>query len=95
MESEWRNLFSELCFKVFYESENGQELLNMLENRYFRSPVAIPGQDISWTFINEGRNELIRSFIHGIQTHMLQEQQKIKEGEAPTKRRRAPIRPIH
>ena len=66
----WQNKFNELCFHVFYKNKQGAELLALLENKYFRSPVAYPNQEPSWAFFNEGKNELIRSFTAGIQAYM-------------------------
>lgn len=68
---EWQNKFNELCWQVFYKYKPGAELLQHMENKFFRSPVAIPGQDISWAYLNEGRNELIRSFTQALQIHMM------------------------
>lgn len=70
LNDEWRKLFSELCYEVFYKNPEGAKLLSILENKYFRSPVANPARDPSWAFFNEGANELIRSFTMGIQAHL-------------------------
>lgn len=100
-DSHFLKLFSELCYEVFYNSEHGRKLLTLLENKYFRSPVAIPGQDMAWSFINEGRNELIRSFTMGIQAHMnlsnakAKTQKELNEALPQKGRPRKPqIRPI-
>lgn len=101
IDENWRKLFSQLCYEVFYKSPHGNQLLAMLENKYFRSPVAIPGQDISWSFINEGRNELIRSFTMGIQAYLnmsdakAKAQKKLEEAVPSKGRPRKPsIRPV-
>lgn len=70
LENDWRVLFSELCYEVFYKNQHGAQLLSLLENRYFRSPVANPNREPSFAYFNEGQNEIIRSFTMGIQTHL-------------------------
>lgn len=70
LEKDWRVLFSELCYEVFYKNEHGTKLLALLENKYFRSPVANPSREPSWAYFNEGQNEMIRSFTMGIQAHL-------------------------
>jgi hypothetical protein len=70
VEQDWRKLFSELCYEVFYKNEYGAKLLALLENKYFRSPVAHPNREPSFAYFNEGQNEIIRSFTAGIQTHL-------------------------
>lgn len=70
LENDWRVLFSELCYEVFYKNQAGAKLLALLENRYFRSPVANPSREPSWAYFNEGQNEMIRSFTMGIQAHL-------------------------
>ncbi len=70
VEHDWRKLFSELCYEVFYNNQLGAQLLALLENKYFRSPVANPAREPSWAYFNEGQNEMIRSFTMGIQAHM-------------------------
>jgi len=69
-EMDWLRKFNQLCFEVLHNNPKGKELLEHLELKYFRSQVAFPGQDPSWAFFNEGKNELIRSFSVGIQSHM-------------------------
>lgn len=70
LENDWRVLFSELCYEVFYKNQHGAQLLALLENKYFRSPVANPSREPSWAYFNEGQNEMIRSFTMGIQAHL-------------------------
>lgn len=79
IESDWRVLFSHLCYEVFYKNEYGAQLLSLLENKYFRSPVANPSRDPSWAYFNEGQNEMIRSFTMGIQAHLSLTQAKSKK----------------
>lgn len=69
-DKEWFKLFGELCYEVFYKNQHGAKLLALLENKYFRSPVAHPMRDASWAYFNEGQNEIIRSFTLGIQGHL-------------------------
>jgi hypothetical protein len=69
-ESQWLNVFNELCYKVFYNSKEGAALLHHLELKFFRSPTAVPGQDSSWAYFNEGQREMIRMFTVGIQAYM-------------------------
>lgn len=66
----WIKLFSELCYEVFYKNEHGVKLLKLLEDKYFRSPIAAPNKEPSWAYFNEGMNEMIRSFTMGINTHL-------------------------
>lgn len=73
---EWQKRFNEFCYHLFYKDKTGAAFLKHIEDRFFRSPVAIPGQDIGWTYLNEGRNEFIRSVTAGIQAHMNQENKK-------------------
>jgi len=70
LELSWQSKFNQLCYDVFYKNPEGKELLEHLELKYFRSPVAFPGQDSSWAYFNEGKNEMIRSFTNGIQCAM-------------------------
>lgn len=87
----WFELFNELCCDVFYKNANGVKLLAMLENKYFRSPVASPAREPSWAYFNEGRNELIRAFTHGIQSHLVTAQSKFNQKTLPRKARIKPI----
>jgi hypothetical protein len=70
LDDDWRVLFSELCYEVFYKTQHGAQLLALLENRYFRSPVAHPNREPSFAYFNEGQNEMIRSFTMGINAHL-------------------------
>lgn len=85
-------LFNHLCFEVFYKNPHGKKLLALLENKYFRSPVASPAREPSWAYFNEGRNELIRAFTHGIQSHLMGEQAKANDTPLPRRARVKPIR---
>jgi hypothetical protein len=69
-EVEWQNKFNRLCFEVLYNDPKGKELLEHMELKYFRSPVAFPNMEPSWAYFNEGRNELLRSFTVAIQNYM-------------------------
>lgn len=101
LEHDWRKLFSELCYEVFYKNPHGAQLLALLENRYFRSPVANPAREPSFAYFNEGQNEMIRSFTAGIQAHIglsaaqAQAQKELSE-TMPSKgrMRKQTIRPI-
>lgn len=86
------NLFNHLCYEVFYANPYGKKLLALLENKYFRSPVASPAREPSWAYFNEGRNELIRSFTHGIQSHLMGEKVKAHDAPVPRRARLKPIR---
>lgn len=77
-EVNWRNKFNQLCWEVFYNNKKGAELLNHLEVKHFRSPVAFPNKEPAWAYFNEGQNEMIRSFTVGIQSYM-NEQNKSAE----------------
>lgn len=74
-ETQWNNRFNELCHEVFLKNKIGAQLLKLLEDKHFRSPVAFPDKDPSWAFFNEGKNDMIRSFSTAIQTHMNKAQQ--------------------
>lgn len=67
---EWDDKFCKLCYEVFVSSPKGAELLKLMEDRFFRAPVAFPNQEPSWAFFNEGRNEMIRSFSAAINKYM-------------------------
>ena len=90
-ERQWNAKFNELCYEVFYNNALGQQLLLLLENRYFRSPVASPGLEPPWAYFNEGRNELIRAFTSGIQAHIHTNHVKEKHQPLP---RRAKVKPM-
>lgn len=101
LESDWRVLFSELCYEVFYKNKHGAQLLALLENKYFRSPVANPSREPSWAYFNEGQNEMLRSFTMGIQAHLSlsaaknQTQNQLNEALPRKGRARKPaIRPV-
>lgn len=66
----WTQRFNELCYKIFYLTEDGKEFLQMNEHRYFYGPTAVPGKDISWAHFNEGRNNYIRGLREGFQNFM-------------------------
>lgn len=66
----WDDKFCKLCFQVFVNNKEGAELLKMMEDRFFRSPVAFPNQEPSWAFFNEGRNDMIRQFSASIAKYM-------------------------
>lgn len=69
-EVQWRNKFNQLCYEVFYANKKGAELLQHLEMKHFRSPVAFPHKEPAWAYFNEGQNEMLRSFTVGIQSFM-------------------------
>lgn len=94
MNQQWAVLFNELCYEVFYNTAMGKRLLAHLENRYFRSPVAVPGNDPSWAFFNEGKNELIRSFTAGMQAHMMAASMKNNPQESHLDKRKRQTKPI-
>lgn len=92
-EVRWLELFNQLCYEVFYKNEYGQKILALLENKYFRSPVASPAREPAWAYFNEGRNELIRSFTQGIQSHLMNEHAKAQALKNPILKR-AKIKPL-
>lgn len=101
LEQDWRKIFSQLCYEVFYKNPEGAKLLALLENKYFRSPVANPSREPSWAYFNEGQNEMIRSFTMGIQAHLslsaasAKAQKDLSEAAPSIGRKRKPtIRPI-
>lgn len=77
-EMQWRRKFNQLCYEVFYQNEKGRQLLQHLEFKHFRSPVAFPNKEASWAYFNEGQNEMIRSFTSAMQSYM-NEQHKTAE----------------
>lgn len=77
-ETLWAKKFNTLCHAVFLSNQHGAELLRHLELKYFRQPVAIPGQHESWAFFNEGKCEMIRSFTMAIQQHINESEQHVE-----------------
>jgi hypothetical protein len=53
---------NKLCLRVF-GSEDGQKLMQWLDQAYLDQPVAVPGSDPSYAFYREGQNSVIREFI--------------------------------
>ena len=92
-DARWFELFNHLCYEVFCKNEYGKKMLALLENKYFRSPVASPAREPSWAYFNEGRNELIRAFTQGIHSHLLGEHAKAQAQKNPLPRR-ARVKPI-
>ncbi len=97
----WVKLFSELCYEVFHKNQHGAQLLKLLEDKHFRSPVAAPNKEPSWAYFHEGMNELIRSFSMGISAHLSldeaqREAQKKLDAALPRvgRARKPSIRPI-
>lgn len=78
----WFDKFSELCYKVLYQNPEGAELLSLMENKYFRRPVAYPDKDPSWAFHNDGFNECIRLFSVGIQMFLNSQKEKSRKQES-------------
>jgi len=72
----WEQKFNALCYEVFHRNPDGKALLEHLETKYFRSPVAYPNMEPSWAFFNEGKNELIRSFSNAIALYLNQSKQQ-------------------
>ena len=58
--SVWQNEVQGLCYQIFFTTEAGKRLLDMLEQRYFYGPVAEPSANSNWAYFNEGRNQMIR-----------------------------------
>lgn len=79
-ELEWHNKFNELCYELFYKNNMGQQFLTMCEHKYFYAPTAFPGKDIAWTWLNEGRNDFIRSIRNGINIFTSQPSTKKEQG---------------
>jgi len=57
---EWDEAVTNLCHKLFMQNEEGRQLLQLWENRYFRNPVVVPEKDTCYTYMNEGRNDFLR-----------------------------------
>lgn len=75
----WEDKFCELCHHVFVKSKEGAELLKMLEDKFFRSPVAYPNQEPSWAYFNEGRNDMIRQFSASINKYVSGQRESSKQ----------------
>jgi len=60
--------FHQYCYELFEANPKGKEFLEALERQFFYAPVIIPGKEQAehWGFFNEGRNDLIRAFRHGV-----------------------------
>lgn len=52
-----------LIHKVFYQSEEGQELLEIWKDSLIFSPVVVEGEGIDRAGIREGMNRMIRNII--------------------------------
>ena len=80
----WEDVVSKLVFKLFVDKEEGQHLLQLWKGRYFENPVVVPGKDICFTYMNEGRNDFIRQIQVWINKEMRGAQNqptKIKRGK--------------
>lgn len=53
---------NKLCLRVFGD-EDGQRLMQWLNEAYLNQPVAVPGSDPSFAFYREGQNAVIRDLI--------------------------------
>ena len=49
-----------LCWSVFHKSDDGRKLLNMLEERYNRNPVANPNLSPNFAYFKEGERNMLR-----------------------------------
>jgi len=78
-EMNWIKVFNELCYEVFFKDTKGQQLLMMLEQRFFYQPTVYPGKDVAWGYYNEGRNDFIRSIRNAINIFMSQPSRKIEQ----------------
>ena len=67
-----------LCFELFQQLPKGQRFLQMLIQKHFYAPVANTNAPIGMARFLEGHNELIRSFIQGINRTMNPELTKPK-----------------
>ena len=71
--ADWTNEVSKLSYDIFFGTEQGQRLLQMLETRFFYSPVANPGVERNaeyWAFHTDGHNDFIRKLRGWAQFHM-------------------------
>lgn len=50
---------NKLCLRLL-GSEDGQKLMQWLDQAYLDQPVAVPGSDPSYAFYREGQNSVIR-----------------------------------
>ncbi len=57
---DWQERVNLLCHKVFFQSNEGHELLKLWEQRYFYAPVADPNVSVDYARFYEGRNNFIR-----------------------------------
>lgn len=57
-----REDLARLCLRVF-STEDGQKLLDWLQQIYVDVPVAVPGADPSFAFFADGQRTVIRDLI--------------------------------
>ena len=74
----WEQKFNALCYEVFLCNPKGKELLDHMECKFFRSPVAMPNMNPFWAYFNEGKNDHIRSYSDAIQKHLNQSKPRQK-----------------
>jgi len=53
---------NKLCLRLL-GSEDGQKLVQWLNEAYLNQPVAVPGSDPSYAFYREGQNSVIRDLL--------------------------------
>jgi hypothetical protein len=88
-QAEWSNEMAQLCFRVFFQTEDGNRILDMLETKYFRSPVMNPFIEKNPALVaslKEGEREMIRNFTMWA-THAATGKQ-FSDAPAPVKRKR-------
>lgn len=66
----WTERVNQLCYNIYFNTADGKELLQLWQQRYFFSPVALLGKDPSYAFFGEGRNDFIRSISHAAHSFM-------------------------
>lgn len=64
--TEWNARFSNLCYKIFDQTTEGQEFLQMVEHRHFYAPVANPHETMQVATFKEGTNDFIRRMRKGV-----------------------------
>lgn len=64
--TEWNARFSGLCYKIFDQTTDGQEFLQMVEHRHFYAPVANPHESMQVATFKEGQNDFIRRMRKGV-----------------------------
>lgn len=58
-----------------FNSEQGRQLIKLLERKYICAPVANPTHDANYAYFREGQNSIIRRFILALKRFELKSNQ--------------------